>query len=1555
MHKLIYILIIMLLPVLSFAQEGGHVEIFGKTTDATQNRRMGGVEVVIYKDGSMYSNKMSASNGKFEDKFPIGSSYKIEFKKPGYVSKFITIDLSSVNEEDFGKYNLPMELDMSLFQMVDDVDFSLLENNPIGKAQWDPQAGTVQFDWSYTEKMKKQIDKLMKEVEQKQEENNEKKEQFDQLMQQGNDAAGGGDFKRALSNYQEAKSVFPEGEGADEKIAEMQQKIKEQEEAGQQYDKLISQGDQAFNSGDYDKALEAYNQAIILKPDEKYPSDQIIKIEEKKAELEKQKEAEAQKEQEYQNLITAADNLLNQKEYEKALEKYEEASNVKPTETYPKTKMAEIEGLLADAKKNEELEAKYNKLIQDGDAKLGSKEYKSALGKYQEASTLKPDEQYPKDKIAEINTILKKEKEAEELQRAYDEAIQKGDQFFTQEEYESAKSQFQKASELKPEEQYPKDKIAEIEKKIKELAANKEQQDKYDAIIQAADNKFNSESWDEAKTKYEEALTVFPNKPYPKEQIAAIEKKKKEIADKKALEEKFNNLVAEADQLFDSEDWEQSKEKYNAALEIKADHTHSKTRIMEINEKLRSLANQEELEEQYKAFIAKADAAYQSKDYTEAKKQYEEALGVKPNESYPKTQLQAIEDAIAKQKEEELEKQYQELVAAGDKAFDSESYTEAKEKYNAALELKSTESYPKDKIRAIDDLLAKKAENKEAQEQLEKDYEAAIKEADQLFADQQWENSIKKYQKALDLKPDESHPKARIEEANQKIKEAKAENEVDANYQAEIDKADAAFDNENYEESKNLYKKAAQIKPGETYPQEQIDKINELMKEETNEQIEEQYIKIINKADSYFNGTDYDNAEVYYKRALSIKPDDQYPNDKLNEIAQIRKNSAKNEVDAEYNKVILEADAMFEQKEWKRAKELYKKAYKIKVNPYPQEQIDKINEAMKQETSSQKNEMYQKIIDKADGLFADESYEDARSYYVRAKNLMPSDSYPKSKITEIDDILAKKAQQKQGIEMANYGDPVKDQTIMDGEALLHEAEAYRKHKTAMGVKEKGETHASNLSGWDSSQGEKSKDMRDSTEMMRDYMRENNEDLGLIREKNEYDVGSYEVKRGEQKTEWSRYDESDMHKTRKQSEKITEDMELAKVGNDEPRKENELKVEENSEKIGSEKTRYTEESYDATYDSRIKTEETRDEISENNKDSDLDRQQNELDVTAFNETIIGTETEDENKSYDTRIEMRDQAETTRDQIKENNEGSDNKRIDNSEELIVYNDDRTRKEQEQSADDYDEIIETTNEANQVKEVIAENNKESDKGREKNSDDVINEQDNITEKKSEIGDESYNSITKVRDEVEETRTKIDESNNDADNTRQNNNAVVVKYDDENKKKSRDMSATDDDQMYYNRDQAEDMKTTISENNEKMGGLVDQNDEELEELEDQSKDYKKEVNEKANDRQNNSFDLMDDNYRSYDPNKFDAEFANALAKEYPAGVTEKSYNITNDEGLVTKVVTRRIVVVGSRGDVYERIQTRFGLSYFKNGGAISEYVWQSETNDATLTRHTD
>jgi hypothetical protein len=122
---------------------------------------------------------------------------------------------------------------------------------------------------------------------------------------------------------------------------------------------------------------------------------------------------------------------------------------------------------LADLSKNKALQDKYDAAAKKADALLADKKYNEAIVAYKEAQAIKVNEPYPANKIIEVNKIIDGLARAKEKDQQYAAQIAKADKLFASKDYKMSKSAYQDALLLKASEKYPKDKIAELDVLLK--------------------------------------------------------------------------------------------------------------------------------------------------------------------------------------------------------------------------------------------------------------------------------------------------------------------------------------------------------------------------------------------------------------------------------------------------------------------------------------------------------------------------------------------------------------------------------------------------------------------------------------------------------------------------------------------------------------------------------------------------------------------------------------------------------------------------------------------------------------------------------------------------------------------------------------------------------------------------------------------------------------------------------------------------------------------------------------------------------------------------------
>jgi tetratricopeptide (TPR) repeat protein len=283
--------------------------------------------------------------------------------------------------------------------------------------------------------------------------------------------------------------------------------LAEQKKLDEDYQKLITDATVFLKEEKYNEARNLYTNAGTLKPSEQLPKDKIVEIDNLLSALKL-------KEENYTKAITTASEQYAAKNLSASIKSYEEALGIKPAEKYPQERITAIKAEI------KAIDDKYSEAVTLGDSKLASKNLMEAMNAYQNALEIKPSEEYPKTKLAEINTALAAQKE--EMEKMYASYIADGDRLAVAKDYNGARSAFTKATGIKPSETYPKQRITEINKITEEIELA--QKAEYTKAIGEADKLYNSKIFDQAIDAYEAASKINSNDPYPLQQISVIRK-----------------------------------------------------------------------------------------------------------------------------------------------------------------------------------------------------------------------------------------------------------------------------------------------------------------------------------------------------------------------------------------------------------------------------------------------------------------------------------------------------------------------------------------------------------------------------------------------------------------------------------------------------------------------------------------------------------------------------------------------------------------------------------------------------------------------------------------------------------------------------------------------------------------------------------------------------------------------------------------------------------------------------------------------------------------------
>lgn len=1373
------------------------------------------------------------------------------------------------------------------------------------------------------------------------------KEQITKLLAEGNTALTAKQYPGAKTKFEQVLALDKENAEAKAKMQEIEKQLEFEKANAEKIAKakqLVTEGDALDKVTKYADAKAKYQESIALIPDAAVQA-KIDAVDAKIAAESKKVEQKAK----FDQAILDGDAALATSNFEAAKKKYEEAQLLDAASTVPKQKLIELAKKETQANAEKDKNQKYQEAFNEGVAALEAKDYTKAKEKFLAATTIDNTKKEAKDKLAEVDKILADNAQATAQKEKYEATVKAGNDLLGQNKLPEAKKKFEEAAALDPSQSLPKEKIQEIEGLIS--AANKEKQ--INQLLTEGSAALAKKDLGAAKGKYQQVLGLDATNTVASEKMLEISKLENDQASEAQKKAAFEKLKGEGMAFQNQNKYAEAKQKYLEAKAIQSDADIDKA-IIWCDKKIAEELKDAELNKKYNAVLAEAKELETAKKYDDAIAKYNEALTIK-NEQEPRNRIDAI-NALKNlnAEQQKVDQDYQAALKKGDDLVLEKKYTEAIKSYNAALVLKPYEKLPVEKAEN-----AKKLSEQETSDG-DQAYQKIIDVGNKAFDEKNYAKAKEMFNRAVNFRPADSYPKQKLQKIEELEKEEKLAQDQQNQFAKKIAEADALAKVNKLEEAIAAYKAAKVIKSDDLLPDQKISELQALLANKVDPAAEEQklYDEAMSRGNNAAYSKDYNGAISQYEEALRHKAKDQTAVNKIAEMRQILDDIAKeNAANKELQILISAADQEFNDGKWSAAKTAYDNILtKYPSNGYANEQAKKCELKLKEERDADLERVYRNIISGADDKFNNKNYTKAKELYERAVTQRPSDPYPKQKLREIQNITSspvvstnKKDPEKNILELEPLGEET-DNSLVEGAKRLEAASRNRKGKTSRKMVEK-------LRGTTDRSEELTKKQNNSvlaTDSTLSKIQVDNSQRSEVADtkvQNNVDVIDSKKDNLIQSTEESRtIKELNIVNQKAQLDAATQAAIVSSNALDGAPVENNEILKKTSSELGNTGVEMNNEAYDDVVKNEVvyseikinqeknATDDFEQRLVEENKVRKASITQEDLSLKNAEKSAAKTV---ETKEVLTEVETSIAAKTTEDKKLSENNDEKLKEIEKVQfESGVKNDQAHVENTQRFADKTAEMNKV------VSEAVA---SRVDANREN-----IDVLENSRDKKTEIDRADYNKsyIKNI-----ENKKVLNERVKDVEKREELPSIAAT----ENKQKFNEIQNAS---IQTQLDQKQMNDTKIVENSSKLANTktliqnTDQNTQSTDNA-DKIKHSKEELvtntsiqSDKSADRALATKKAIVD-IESKETVKTTTGAYDVDLTKYKEGVNQEQFDQLGSDGLVSAVVTRRVVVTDGKANVYIRTQTIDVLTYSKNGQPCTELVWQRETQDAKLKRN--
>jgi tetratricopeptide (TPR) repeat protein len=454
----------------------------------------------------------------------------------------------------------------------------------------------------------------------------------------------------------------------------------------------------------------------------------------------------------------------------------------------------------------------YKQLIEEADLYMKAGDIGFARIDYDKAIAMNPSDEYPRIKLAEID---RKASEQHRNDSIFEQSLLNAEKYFKAGNYNLAQIEYKRSLELKPGSEFIKDRLAIISASASNIDLTKTDISSVNlkAEAQKASNTPGAPKSDPPKQE------IFIENPVSKTltkdnklPVTTVEEKKKVPDQLTAAPTPLQTALNQGDDFLAAKDYNNAVQRYQAALALKSG---DKAIMSKLSTTQALLDKQKKDQQAYNDIILAAEKAVASKNTQLAVTYYEKAAAINPDNVVLGNILITLRDQLSV--ELNLEKDFKAIIAKANVYMNDNNLSEAKKAYEQARSIKPEDKYPQDKLLEFSKIEAiTEAENS-------KKYKETIVLAESLLSQEDYQGAYQSFSKASALQPKEVYPKQKMTELTAKMKELEAQYKIA--YIGYITDADKAFQTKNWDIAMDNYLKALKAKPADTLSANQINRI----------------------------------------------------------------------------------------------------------------------------------------------------------------------------------------------------------------------------------------------------------------------------------------------------------------------------------------------------------------------------------------------------------------------------------------------------------------------------------------------------------------------------------------------------------------------------------------------------------------------------------------------------------------------------------------------------------------------------------------------------------